>query len=82
MVRSKLSRKPEVNAALKKGDASERSASWTRKAVLVSPTTRVTVATSVLLEGVSNYLYNITLEGTIEQLYLRIIGVGTAILRR
>ena len=54
MVRAELSRKFDLNAALKKGDASKRAASWTWKAVLVSPTSKVTVAISAHLKGVSS----------------------------
>ena len=50
-----------MNAALKKGDASKRSVSWTWKAVLVSPTSKVTVATSAHLEGVSQQVFTMFL---------------------
>lgn len=52
MVRSELSRNSEVKAALKMEDALNRSASWMWKAVLASPTSKVTVATSAHLKGV------------------------------
>lgn len=77
-MRSELSRNSELKAALKKGDASKRVASWTWKAVLVSPTSKVTVATSAHLKGISrqtNY------RNSIMYAYLALAGCATAILK-
>ena len=68
-----------MNAALKKGEALKRSASWTWKAVSASPTIKVTVATSAHLKTVSSFSYHLV-TSILSSTYFRFIGLPSTIL--